>query len=139
MKIKVTVTYPKHEFYVDTENPNFKMFCKDRDMRFKHQKKKTIEDLAIEYEQRFWNWERGDDHMSSSMFDWEAEKELYVVRLYDGFDNVWMDISKEVSLEEAESIWGEKTKNGTKNTKYDDIDYYKVYPANTKMLRSAGE
>ena len=135
MKIKVTMTYPIHEFSVDTEDPNFKIFCKDRDMRFRHEKKKTIEDLAIEYEQRFWDWTHGDEHMGSHIFDWEAEKELYTVRLYDGFDNKWMDISKEISYEEAKKIWDEKTKNGTANTDFEDRDYYSIFPANTRMLR----
>lgn len=63
-------------------------------------------------------------------------EELYVVRLYDGFDNEWMDVSKPVSAEEADRIWREKTEGGTKNTSYDDIDYYRVFPADTTMLYS---
>lgn len=58
----------------------------------------------------------------------------YIVRLYDGFDYKWMDISEPVSYAEAERIWNEKTKDGTKNTQYDDIDYYKIFPADTAML-----
>ena len=61
------------------------------------------------------------------------EEKLYIVRLYDGFDNEWMDVSKPVTYKEAEDIWGEKTENGTKETKFDDIDYYKIFPANTVM------
>lgn len=59
---------------------------------------------------------------------------LYVVRLYDGFDYVWMDVTGEVSEQEALRIWGEKTHNGTRNTKFDDIDYYNIFPAETRML-----
>ena len=55
----------------------------------------------------------------------ESEK-LFVVRLYDGFDNEWMDVSKKVSKTEAKRIWNEKTKNGTEKTCYDDIDYFKI-------------
>lgn len=62
----------------------------------------------------------------------------FIVRLYDGMDNQWMDVSAEVGKEEAERIWNEKTKDGTQNTKFDDIDYYKICPAGTKMLFSEG-
>jgi len=62
--------------------------------------------------------------------------ELFVVRLYDGFDNLWMDVSEPVNKVEAEKILNEKTKDGTKNTKYADIDYYCIFPADTKMMFS---
>ena len=60
----------------------------------------------------------------------------YIVRLYDGMDNQWIDVSGTVSKEEADRIWNERTKDGTRNTGFDDIDYYKVFPADTKMLYS---
>jgi hypothetical protein len=66
-----------------------------------------------------------------------ALSDKFVVRLYDGFDNVWMDISKPVSKEEADKIFADETDNGTKNTKYDNIDYYAIFPADTKMLYSS--
>ena len=58
----------------------------------------------------------------------------YVVRLYDGFDGYWMDVSKPMTREEAKGILSERTKNGTKNTCYDDIDYYSIFPADTRMI-----
>ncbi len=58
---------------------------------------------------------------------------LFIVRHYDGFDNAWMDVSNPVIKEEAEKILAEKTNNGTKNIKFDDIDYYRIFPADTKM------
>ncbi len=61
--------------------------------------------------------------------------EKYIVRLYDGFDRLWIDISKPVLLTDAEKIWNERTDYGTKKTSFDDIDYYKIFPAETKMLR----
>ena len=64
-------------------------------------------------------------------------KKLFVVRLYDGFDHEWMDISDEVSKEEAQRIWNNETGNGTHNTKFDDGDYYCIFPADTKMLFSS--
>ncbi len=61
---------------------------------------------------------------------------LFVVRLYDGFDMEWMDISEPVSKDEAERILNQHTKNGTVNTKFDDIDYYTIFPADTTMYFS---
>lgn len=55
-------------------------------------------------------------------------EEKFIVRLYDGFDDQWIDISKPVNKDTASKIWNEKTENGTKNTNYDDIDYYKIFP-----------
>lgn len=59
--------------------------------------------------------------------------DLFVVRLYDGMDRIWMDVCSPVPRDEAQRIWGEKTENGTKYTKYEDIDYYAIYPADTVM------
>ena len=61
---------------------------------------------------------------------------LYVVRLYDGFDNEWMDVSKALPWEGALAIWNEHTKDGTRKTSYNDIDYYKIFPSNTRMRLS---
>lgn len=61
----------------------------------------------------------------------------YIVRLYDGFDYEWMDVTGPLSKEEAEAEWNRLTQNGTKNTSYNDIDYYKVFPSDTKMVFSS--
>ena len=58
----------------------------------------------------------------------ESEK-LFVVKLYDGFDNEWMNVSEPISKAEANKIWNERTKNGTEKTKFDDGDYYTISPA----------
>ena len=60
----------------------------------------------------------------------------YIVRLYDGFDGYWIDITGPMSREEADKVWLEKTSNGTRNRSFNDIDYYKVFPADTKMVFS---
>jgi hypothetical protein len=64
--------------------------------------------------------------------------ELFVVRLWDGMDGEWMDVSGPVSKEEADKIWNEETKNGTHAASYNDIDYYRVFPADTRMIYSGG-
>lgn len=63
---------------------------------------------------------------------------LFIVRLWDGMDGTWMDVSDAVSAEEANAIWNEKTSQGTKHARYQDIDYYRIFPAETVMLWSEG-
>ena len=62
------------------------------------------------------------------------EEEKFVVRLYDGFDNIWIDITKPISKDEAKKELNTRTEDGTKNTCFDDIDYYAIFPADTKMI-----
>ena len=60
-------------------------------------------------------------------------EELFVVRLYDGFDHEWMDVSDVLPHDEAKKIWNQRTMNGTYKTKFEDIDYFAIFPANTVM------
>jgi len=60
----------------------------------------------------------------------------YIVKLFDGFDFKWIDVSKPVSKEKAREIWNEKTKKGTEKTCFDDIDYYAIFPADIIMKYS---
>jgi len=62
-----------------------------------------------------------------------SDAKLCVVRLWDGMDGAWIDVTEPIPEEEANRIWNEKTKNGTEYAEYDDIDYYKVFPADTVM------
>ena len=68
----------------------------------------------------------------------KVEKKLFIVRLWDGFDGLWCDVTGAVPLEEAEKVWNEHTQNGTKSTKFEHIDYYKIFPADTKMQWVSG-
>jgi hypothetical protein len=63
-------------------------------------------------------------------------EKLYVVRLYDGFDHLWMDVSGPLPYKEAHKMLMEETKDGTKNAKFEDIDYYAIFPADTTMMYS---
>jgi len=49
-------------------------------------------------------------------------------------DSLWIDVSESVSLSKAKKIWLEKTNKGTEKVCYDNIDYYYIFPANTKMM-----
>lgn len=62
-----------------------------------------------------------------------SETGLYIVRLYDGFDNCWTDVTKAISWDEAVTVWNENTENGTKGTHYRDIDYFDIFPSDTVM------
>lgn len=68
-----------------------------------------------------------------------AGEELYIVRLYDGFDREWMDVSKPGTYEEAREVWLQETDGGSENAEYDGIaTYYDIFPANTRMIFSDG-
>jgi hypothetical protein len=79
-----------------------------------------------------------DAYVAEKIAEWGdgSLDDLFIVRLYDGFDHEWMDITEPVTRQEADKIWNERTKNGTEKTKYDDIDYFAIFPADTTMLYS---
>jgi len=60
----------------------------------------------------------------------------FTVRVYDGMDGCWCDVVAGVDLAFALRAWCERTADGTKQTCYADIDYYRIFPADTKMLYS---
>ena len=60
-------------------------------------------------------------------------EDKYVLRLWDMFDG-WLDIEDNLTREKADKLWNKKTNNGTKNTNYDDGDYWCIFPSDTKML-----
>jgi len=62
-----------------------------------------------------------------------SETGLYIVRVYDGFDNCWTDITGAIPWEEAVAVWKQNTADGTKSTAYRDIDYFDIFPSDTVM------
>jgi hypothetical protein len=58
---------------------------------------------------------------------------LWVVRLFDGMDGAWCDCTEAVTPEAALRVWFEKTEGGSKATSFNDIDYYRIFPATTAM------
>jgi hypothetical protein len=60
----------------------------------------------------------------------------FTLRVWDGMDGCWTDVVAGVDLAFALRAWCERTKDGAHNTAYKDIDYYKIFPADTKMLYS---
>lgn len=70
--------------------------------------------------------------------DLDEGPKLFIVRLFDGMDGEWVNVSDAVSEEEATKIWNEKTENGTKKIRFDEIDYFRIFPADTVMKYSDG-
>lgn len=70
--------------------------------------------------------------------------DLYIVRLYDGWDGEWMDVTAPCKKDVADAIC--ETNNaarggslaGKRTGSYSDGDYYAVFPADTKMMFSEG-
>jgi len=57
----------------------------------------------------------------------------FTVRLFDKFDG-WIDVARDLSWEDALDRWNKETENGTRMTKYEDGDYWAIYPADTRMV-----
>ncbi len=62
----------------------------------------------------------------------------FVVRLWDGMDGTWTDVTGPLSAEDALKVWNERTSNGTKKVSYDEIDYFRIFTAETRMKWSQG-
>jgi hypothetical protein len=75
---------------------------------------------------------------SSREVDLRASR-LFVVRLWDGMDGVWTDVSAAVTVTEALRIWNEKTDGGTRMIGFDEIDYYRIFAATTSMVYANGK
>jgi hypothetical protein len=60
----------------------------------------------------------------------------FTLRVWDGMDGCWCDVVANVELAFALQRWCKETADGTKKTNYSDIDYYRIFPADTKMLWS---
>ena len=65
--------------------------------------------------------------------------ETYVVRSWDGMDACWTDCTGEVGQEEALRYWADRTDGGTHQVNYAEIDYYRIFPGGTHMLRDGSE
>jgi hypothetical protein len=68
-----------------------------------------------------------DRHYDFSRGNW-------IVRLWDGMDGCWSDVTEETDAFTALSVWVLKTGSGKHNWRFDDIDYYRIFPAETRMI-----
>ena len=66
---------------------------------------------------------------------------LFTVRLFDGMDGCWCDLPEAtgVTADEALKVWSDRTDGGSEKTSYNDIDYFCIFPADTKMKWDGSE
>ena len=59
------------------------------------------------------------------------------LRVWDGVDGCWTDCMTGDAAKVLRE-WYQKTDGGTKNVSFNEIDYYRVFPADTKMVWDGG-
>ena len=62
----------------------------------------------------------------------------FTVRIWDGMDGCWTDVVAGVDAEAALATWLQKTAGGTRNVRFDEIDYYRIFPVDTRMVWDGG-
>ena len=68
-----------------------------------------------------------------------TETGRYVVRVFDGMDGCWTNCTGEVGRDEALRYWASRTDVGMHHASYSEIDYYRIFPADTRMLYDGSE
>lgn len=63
-----------------------------------------------------------------------TKHQTFIVRVWDGMDGCWTDCTGEVSREEALRAWAGYTDGGTRKISYAEIDYYQIFPGDTRMI-----
>ena len=67
--------------------------------------------------------------------DFEKTDAMFMLRVWDGMDGCWCDcFSAAVTAGEALKKWDRSTLSGTKNVSFHEIDYYRIFPADTQMM-----
>jgi hypothetical protein len=59
--------------------------------------------------------------------------------VWDGMDGCWTNCTGEVSRDEALRTWAKETDGGTQRVKFDEIDYYRIFPGGTRMAWDGSE
>lgn len=72
------------------------------------------------------------------------ETRKFTLRVWDGMNGCWCDCfdATNVGLDIALAKWMKETGNGTRRVAFSEIDYYRIFPADTRMIYdsdSAGE
>jgi hypothetical protein len=63
----------------------------------------------------------------------------FVVRMWDGMDGAWCNVTGAVSADEALRVWAERTKDGTVRVAFAEIDYFRIFAHDTAMFWDGGE
>lgn len=77
--------------------------------------------------------------MRRSYLDFGAEGATFIVRVWDGMDGCWTDVTGDVGAGEALRAWAERTGGGKHHVSYDEIDYYAIFPGGTRMYWDGAE
>lgn len=56
-----------------------------------------------------------------------------VIRLYEGSEYAWTDVSARLTYEEAVKKWFAITKQGSEKTTFNDIDYYAIWESGARL------
>jgi hypothetical protein len=65
----------------------------------------------------------------------------FTVRLFDGMDGCWCDLDEATNVtgDVALKVWSKKTKKGTKKVAFSEIDYFRIFPEDTRMTWDGSE
>jgi hypothetical protein len=65
----------------------------------------------------------------------------FTVRVWDGMDGCWSDCHEATGVSGPEALlaWMERTESGTKRVSFNEIDYYKIFPSDTRMHWNGAE
>ena len=76
--------------------------------------------------------------MNSSI---DFKKGTFTVRQWDGMDGCWSDCHEATGVSGAEALltWMERTESGSKRVSFNEIDYYKIFSADTRMAWDGSE
>lgn len=71
----------------------------------------------------------------------DFENGRFTVRIWDGMDGCWSDLDEATNVtgEVALRVWLERTSNGTRKISFDEIDYYRIFWADTRMKWDGSE
>jgi hypothetical protein len=81
------------------------------------------------------------DELRKKAFRGKSAENKYVIRIWEAYERRWYSsifCAGTYTEEKAFEIWLKETHNGTQNSDYGNgtVDYYAIFPANTRMLYS---
>src|ERR1700678_1033894 len=61
--------------------------------------------------------------------------EKFTVRVWDGMDGCWTDCFDATDVDAGTALmhWAKVTNDGTSKVSFDEIDYYRIFPADPRM------
>ncbi len=100
-----------------------------------HHMRQKIAEFAVKLLRERWNDGPATlyNRVMGSFIDFT--KGRFILRQWDGMDGCWSDCheAEDVDGEIALLAWMERTEQGSKRVSFHEIDYYRIFPANTRM------